>query len=314
MAFSIWKRASPHAGRVSVVVPLYNHSGFIGEVIASILAQGEAVREVIVIDNGSADDSARAMGSLATKDQRIRFRTQPNQGAHATLNAGLVEASGELLAILNSDDAYLPGRLNALASLLDEEQAADLAESRIVFIDGAGAAVANPWFEEAWAVHAGGVPLGVALVNANLLMTTSNFVFRRTLLDRVGLFAPLRYAHDLDFALRALALGARDRTSRPAIPALPHPWLALTRSRRTIGRMRAEWALAAAGYLTSFWDRPGALPIDWGQAHAVQNVLHLHDLTRAAALCMAALRRHGGASLDRNPLLADAGFKERLRE
>ena len=312
MAFSIWKRASPHAGRVSVVVPLYNHSGFIGEVIASILAQGEAVREVIVIDNGSADDSARAMGSLATKDQRIRFRTQPNQGAHATLNAGLAEASGELLAILNSDDAYLPGRLNTLASLLDEEQAADLAASRIVFIDGAGAAVADPWFEEAWAVHAGGVPLGVALVNANLLMTTSNFVFRRTLLDRSGLFAPLRYAHDLDFALRALALGAGIALlDRPFLRYRIHGSNTISEDHRAV---RAEWALAAAGYLTSFWDRPGALPIDWGQAHAVQNVLHLHDLTRAAALCMAALRRHGGASLDRNPLLADAGFKERLRE
>jgi glycosyltransferase involved in cell wall biosynthesis len=105
-------------GRVSVVVPLYNHAGYITLAIGSVLAQGEVLREVVVIDDGSTDDSARIMQGLAARDPRIRFRSQPNQGAHATINAGLAECGADCFAILNSDDIFMPSRLHTLALLL----------------------------------------------------------------------------------------------------------------------------------------------------------------------------------------------------
>jgi len=297
---------------VSVVVPLYNHVRYIGEAVASVLAQGPILREIVVIDDGSTDDSARVMQALAETDSRIRFRSQANQGAHATLNAALAETTGELVAILNSDDAYLPGRLDALADRLDEQPEAGIAASRLVFMDGAGQPCCNEWHDRAWAFHRDGAEMGVALVNGNLLMTTSNFVFRRGLLDDIGPFADLRYAHDLDFALRALASGKRIAVLDDALLRYRvHAGNTIAEDHRAV---RAEWAIVAAAYLTLLWDRPGAPPIDWTQAAAMQDVLQRHDLARAVALAMAYLRRHDAASLDRSPLLADAGFRRRVRE
>lgn len=106
-------------GRVSVVIPLYNHARYIAEAVASVLDQGELLRELIVIDDGSRDASAEVMAGLAAGDARIRFLTQENRGAHATINRGLALATGEFVTILNSDDAYLPGRFAALVRALD---------------------------------------------------------------------------------------------------------------------------------------------------------------------------------------------------
>ena len=205
--FGRWRRAQP--ARVSVVVPLYNHARFIAEALSSVLAQGPLVLEVIVLDDGSTDGGAELAERIAASDARVRVERQANAGAHAAINTALSWCKGELLAILNSDDAYLPGRLAALAAALDADAAAGVAASGIEFMDGAGQAIPNPWYEAArQAYHAAG-DLGVALMGGNFLMTTSNLLFRRSALEAVGAFAALRYTHDLDWLLRALALGQR---------------------------------------------------------------------------------------------------------
>ncbi len=294
------------------MVPLYNHARFIKEAIASILAQGKIVREVVVIDDGSTDDSLEVMRGLAAQDERIRLQSQPNQGAHATLNAALAETTGEFVTILNSDDAYLPGRFDALITLLDDRPEVDIAGSRLSFIDGAGKPVVNSWYDAAWAFHQSGAEMDIALVNGNFLMTTSNFFFRRPLLDELGAFAALRYAHDLDFALRALAYGKRIAVLDPAFLRYRiHAGNTIAEDHQAV---RAEWAIAAAAYLTSLWDRPAAPPINWTQARSMQDVLQRHALAPAVALCMAYLRRYEALPLDRNPLLADIAFKNHVRE
>src|ERR1700759_2346992 len=106
MLSKLWQRPP----RVSVVVPLFNHAAYIGDAIASILAQGAIVHEVLVIDDGSTDNSAMVMETLLRWDKRITFARQANQGAHAAINAGLARCTGDLLTILNSDDAYVQGR------------------------------------------------------------------------------------------------------------------------------------------------------------------------------------------------------------
>jgi glycosyltransferase involved in cell wall biosynthesis len=295
-----------------VVVPLYNHAAYIGVAIDSVLAQGEVVREVVVIDDGSTDDSPRVMQELARRDARIRFRRQANQGAHATINAGLRDCGGDFVAILNSDDAWLPGRLDALALLLDATPDAALAASGIAFMDGSGAAIGNDWYRDALAFHQAGADLGTALVNANLLMTTSNFLLRRNLLAHTGDFAALRYAHDLDFALRLLALGHGIVFSTDVLLRYrQHGSNTISEDHR---KVRAEWAACAAAYLTLLWDRPGAPEPDWNAAAATEEVLRRHELTRAVGPCMAYLRRHGGGRLDTGPLLADEAFRARMLE
>jgi glycosyltransferase involved in cell wall biosynthesis len=302
---------SPGGAEVSVVVPLYNHAAFIGEAIDSILAQGALVREVIVIDDGSTDESAAVMQGLAGRDARIRFLRQENRGAHATLNRGIGLCRGTFCAILNSDDVYTQDRLARLVGALRDEAGADIAASGIGFIDGAGQAMENEWYRAARAAFEGGTALDLALLNGNFLMTTSNIVFRRAAWPKLGGFAPLRYAHDLDWLLRALAHGHRIRV-------LPDDLLRYrTHGSNTIaedhGAVRVEWALVAAAYLASLWHRPGAAPIDWAHAGAAQSVLRRHELDRGAALAMAALRREGAVRLDTGRTALDSGFKHQLK-
>ena len=249
------------------------------------------------------------MRRLAGGEPRIRFRARPNQGAHATINEGVAEAQGEFVAILNSDDLFLPGRLDALAARLDAEPQADLAASTIAFMNGRGAAMANPWYEEAMAFRAG-KDMAVALVNANFLMTTSNYLFRCSLPQQIGVFAALRYTHDLDFALRALALGhGITLVEQPLLRYRQHATNTISEDHR---KVRVEWAACASAYLTLLWDRPGAPEPDWDAAGAMAEVMRRHELTRMAEPCMAYLRRHGGGRLDTSPLLADEAFRARL--
>jgi glycosyltransferase involved in cell wall biosynthesis len=303
-----WRR--PKLGRVSVVIPLYNHAPFIAEALSSVLAQGPLVLEVIVLDDGSSDDGAAVAERIAVSDTRVRVERQANAGAYAAINTALSWCKGDLLAILNSDDAYLPGRLATLAAALDDGAPAGIAASGIEFMDGAGQGMANPWYDAALQAYQASGDLGVSLMGGNFLMTTSNLLLRRATLDAVGPFAALRYTHDLDWLLRALALGHR-------ISVIDTVLLRYRKhGNNTIdedhGRVRAEWAMTASSYLTMLWDRAGAPPVDWDRAGAVQDVLRTHQLDRAVGPCMAYLRRTGALPLDRSPLLADAAFRLRV--
>jgi glycosyltransferase involved in cell wall biosynthesis len=295
-----------------VVVPLYNHERYIGEAIRSILAEGKLVREIIVIDDGSSDGSILVMEKLARQDPRIVFRTQSNQGAHATINAGLRSCSGEFLTILNSDDAYLPGRLSILVAALDADPEASIAASALAFMNDAGEAIRNAWYEEILAGQNASQGLGVALINGNFLMTTSNLLFRRSSLEELGFFAPLRYAHDLDFALRAVAFGKRILVVDQML--LRYRIHATNTISEDHSKVRSEWAICAAAYFANGLD--GSLPnkMDWETAAALEDVLRRHELSKAVHLCMSYLRRWGMEPLDRNRLVSDQDFLKRVAD
>src|SRR5215213_8778257 len=133
--------APPAAARVSVVVPLYNHARFVADAVRSALAQGPVLREVVVVDDGSTDNSAEALLAACGDDARLVLWSQPNRGAHAAINAGLLRATGEVLAVLNSDDVYAPGRLDRLVAALDADPGADLAATGLSFVDGGGSPI-----------------------------------------------------------------------------------------------------------------------------------------------------------------------------
>ena len=116
---------------VSVIIPLYNHASYIREAVKSVLAEGSVVAEIIVIDDGSTDNSYDVMQEIVPLDRRIVCWTQPNRGAHSAINAGLYRATSKSVAILNSDDAYVAGRLVRLIEALDLDDGADMAASSI---------------------------------------------------------------------------------------------------------------------------------------------------------------------------------------
>ena len=104
--------------RISVVIPLYNKEQYVVRAVEAALAQGSAVHEVIVVDDGSTDNGPAQLASIA--DPRVRLIRQPNGGVSAARNAGIEVASGEYVAFLDADDAWLPGFVDELLTLMQQ--------------------------------------------------------------------------------------------------------------------------------------------------------------------------------------------------
>jgi hypothetical protein len=103
-----------HAPSFSVVIRAYQSSATIGQAIESALTQTAPPLEVVVCDDGSTDDLD---ATLSPYRDRIRYRRQPNGGGASALNMGAQAATGDFVAILDADDAYLPERLEVLGEL-----------------------------------------------------------------------------------------------------------------------------------------------------------------------------------------------------
>ena len=97
--------------RVSVVTPAYNAARFLEQTIRSVQAQSFTDWEQIVVDDGSVDGTRDVVRRLARGDSRIRLLERPNEGAARARNAGMTEARGRYLAFLDSDDLWVPEKL-----------------------------------------------------------------------------------------------------------------------------------------------------------------------------------------------------------
>lgn len=121
---------------VSVVVPSYNHARFVERALRSIFEQTLAPAELIVIDDGSADDSPRVVERvLRDCPFSCQVIARPNRGLCATLNEGLSLSRGEFFAYLGSDDLWLPDFLRARVSLLEARPRAVLGYGHAYLID-----------------------------------------------------------------------------------------------------------------------------------------------------------------------------------
>lgn len=105
---------------VSIIIPTYNRSSMLPRALVSVQGQTWRNLEIIVVDDGSTDDTTEVMSGLQRDDRRIRFlRHRLNRGAQAARNTGIQSATGRWLAFLDSDDEWLPHRLEAgIAALL----------------------------------------------------------------------------------------------------------------------------------------------------------------------------------------------------
>ncbi|HXE95590.1 MAG TPA: glycosyltransferase [Dongiaceae bacterium] len=193
---------------VSVIMPAYNHEHYIGQAIESVLQQSFSDFEFIIINDGSTDGTERII--LGYDDPRIKYVAQKNQDAFNAINNGISLATGEYTSILNSDDLYHPDRL---ARLLDEARAT---EARFLFtgitvIDDHSQPVVDPahkfleWYNGLRRLYSQSCSKEQCFFMGNLAVSTSNFFFSVELVQKIGNFRQFRYAHDYDFALRALA-------------------------------------------------------------------------------------------------------------
>ncbi|MCP5425559.1 MAG: glycosyltransferase [Gammaproteobacteria bacterium] len=196
---------------VSIIIPSYNHGRFVVDTLQSALAQrteGIAI-ELLIIDDGSTDDSLALL--LDQKDAAIQVFSQPNQGAAFTLNRGLSLARGAYIAILNSDDLYHPNRLSTLIEALEARPDCQLAVSKVRLIDEANNPITDgadfAWLKKSQDRYQNTHDLLLSVLIDNFTCTTSNFLFRKSLIEKIGAFSDLRYVHDLDFLLRSILSG-----------------------------------------------------------------------------------------------------------
>ena len=126
---------TPNSLAVSVIIPTYNRVHCVGEAIESVLAQDPPADEVIVVDDGSTDNTADV---LAAYGNRITVLHQVNAGAAAARNTGIKHAGSDWVAFLDSDDLWLPGRLAALHSDLEEAEDDVVAHTGDMLLTGPG--------------------------------------------------------------------------------------------------------------------------------------------------------------------------------
>lgn len=196
--------------QVSVVIPSYEHARFVAEAIASVAAQARPALELVVVDDGSRDGSPAVVrrAFAAAPGLRAVLIEQEHRGAHAALARGIAASSGEVVAILNSDDRFGEGRLERLLAAVPA-RGDFLAFSGVRMIDATGmphAAEASPVLGYRHALYeASRCPtVGFALLRNNIAVTSGNLVFTRSLYEKIGGFAPFQLAHDWDFLLQAL--------------------------------------------------------------------------------------------------------------
>ncbi|HZH98950.1 MAG TPA: glycosyltransferase [Fimbriimonadaceae bacterium] len=123
--------------KVSVVIPSYNHARFLPTTLESVLRQTHRDWELLFIDDGSTDDSLEVASRYS--DSRIQIHQNPeNLGTYGTLNKGIDLASGDLIAVLNSDDFWLPEKLERQVSLLSKHPEASFSYTLGEVVDDEG--------------------------------------------------------------------------------------------------------------------------------------------------------------------------------
>ena len=213
----------------SVVIPAYNREHLIERTLASVFAQNRPDLEVIVVDDGSTDDTREVVRRYG---DRVTLLTQENQGPGAARNAGIREAQGEYVAFLDSDDLWFPWTLDVYETAIrDHQQPAFVAGSPFLFTD----ADAVEGVEE-HSPQATYFPDYYASGDAWRWWGVSSFVVRREALQAVGGFSDRWInAEDADLAMRlGVAPGFVDLDDAPTFAYREHDDTAMDVAENTI--------------------------------------------------------------------------------
>lgn len=165
---------------ISVILPTYNGPKYIAEAVESILAQTFGDLELIIIDDGSTDETPDVVRRYT--DRRIRLYTQPNMGLAGTLNRGIALASGKYIARQDQDDRSLPDRLRKQVAYLDDNPDCALVGTW-----------AEIWIEstrtDRMHAHPASSPELKVFLLTNNPFVHSSVVLRKVALERVGVYS-----------------------------------------------------------------------------------------------------------------------------
>lgn len=211
--------------RVSVVLPTFNRARFLPEALASIRAQTWSDWDLIVVDDGSTDDTEAVVAAWKSgAAERVHYVKQNNKGAYGARNTGLDHATGEYVAFFDSDDLWLPHHLARCVEALSANPEVDWVYGACRSVDAAGAIVQATTFD----TPAGPRPF-LALrtrqvgdlriiddpgivecqLTHGLYAGLQNSVIRRRVFDGQRFWEDFRVVDDVMFLVRALVRGIR---------------------------------------------------------------------------------------------------------
>lgn len=181
--------------KVSVIIPNFNNAHYVVSAIQSVLNQSYQDFEIIVVDDGSTDNSRETIAQFGTK---VRYLWQANQGLAGARNTGIRAAQGELIGLLDADDLWLPTYLATMLDLCQESPQSAVYYCAAQCIDSNGVKLPRVLGVPA----ASSEPIYQTLVRANFLIP-STIVMRRGVVMAAGLFdQQLRSCEDWDLWLR----------------------------------------------------------------------------------------------------------------
>jgi len=135
--------------RASCLINNYNYGRFLPRAVERARLQVPAFAEIIIVDDGSTDDSLARVRPIAEADPRCRIIAKPNGGQLSAINAGIVAATGDILCFLDADDYYAPGFLGEILAAYQRSPAADCVFCSFDFVDANGV----PTFTTNWPVY-----------------------------------------------------------------------------------------------------------------------------------------------------------------
>jgi glycosyltransferase involved in cell wall biosynthesis len=193
---------------ISIIVPCYNAAASIEECLCSVCSQSFEDLEVIVVDDGSTDESAALAEALAAREPRIRVIRQANGGVSVARNTGLDAARGEFIGFADADDRLLPGALDALFARMNADPAPDIVSSLHRQRDsGEGVRVIRPAIRR----PTKNTSLGLLIEGDGVYNAVYNKLYRRALLKgrSIRFQAGLAVGEDALFNLEAYAQADR---------------------------------------------------------------------------------------------------------
>jgi glycosyltransferase involved in cell wall biosynthesis len=240
--------------RVSVLLPVHNGESFLQGAVRSVLAQSFGDFELLVLDDGSTDGSRRIAEGLAAEDPRVRVLSWDNQGIVGSLNAGLEQARGPLIARMDADDVARPTRFARQVAYLDAHPETVALGTHALLIGPEGDPIC-PWF----VLLEGHDEIDRRLLSSDgggTLIHPTVMMRREPLMALGGYRIDYQWAEDLDLFLR---LAERGRLAN-----LPETLLDYRQHLSSVGvKRRQQQRDAARRCLEDAWKRrglPGAPP------------------------------------------------------
>jgi glycosyltransferase involved in cell wall biosynthesis len=268
---------------LTVITPTFNRAPLLRVAMGSVVSQGVADLEHLVIDGGSTDATAEVVAAFP----HARMVSKRDEGIYDAINKGLRLARGEVIGLLNSDDQYLPGALPAVLDALADPAVEVVSGGAEVFrdIDGARTVLQRYAGREQLALTLRNLTFGVPVINARF--------FRRALIERVGAM-DLRYAiaADREWLLRVAMKQPREVIlDRTVIAYRDHAdSLTLRAHVPAAVRYRAEHLDIAERYLPTLAGEDARLFRAWHREESAMLALGLALEGRLADACSAGAR------------------------